>query len=54
VERQGNSRDLESKRLVAMFARRLADIGTDADKAIAADAEKVYAAALVAVAENIK
>jgi hypothetical protein len=54
VEKQGNSRELESKRLVAMFARRLANTGTEADKAIAADAEKVYAAALVAVAENIK
>lgn len=47
VEKQGNSRDLENKRLVAMIARRLADANHDpGDIAVADDAEKVYSTAL--------
>lgn len=47
VEKQGNSRDLENKRLVAMIARRLADANHDpGDIAVATDAEKVYSTAL--------
>lgn len=52
VEQQGNSRDLESKRVFAMVSRRLADENSKWEQA-AKDAEKVYKAALISAANKV-